>query len=265
MIDPVLISNAYPGDDLVARVTGTTGVDYFHASGRKSLQDIEAVLAGVRRELRSFTSILDFGCGCGRIMLWLGGIAQTAALHGVDIDQQAVQWAQQHMPDAKIYANAHLPPLDYETGSFDLIYNHSVFTHLDEQHQDLWLAELQRVTRPGGLVLLTVHGEHAFAEYERGHKNSAGIRNKLEAEGFAFLREDGHEGGPFPDFYHTSFHAPWYVFAHWSRWFAIRAYIPRGSLDYQDFVLLERLPDTEARPTLPPLAYPKHEELAANL
>ena len=46
--------------------------------------------------------------------------------------------------------------------------------------------------------------------------------------------------GRFPDFYHSTFHAPWYIFEHWSRWFTVAAFLPRRSMDYQDFVLLHR-------------------------
>jgi len=46
---------------------------------------------------------------------------------------------------------------------FDFIYAFSVFTHLSESGQVAWLAELSRILRPGGYLLMTTHGE-AFAE-----------------------------------------------------------------------------------------------------
>lgn len=52
---------------------------------------------------------------------------------------------------------------------------------------------------------------------------------------------------PYPDFFLTTFNAPCYVFAYWSRWFRIRAHELVCSLDYQDFVLLERLADDNLR------------------
>ena len=236
-----LSCDSWPGDDLVARVTGTTDRSWFYESGRRSVTDIEAVLALSRRDFSSFTSILDFGCGCGRILLWLGELAKSSALHGVDIDEKAVRWAQQNLPYASVKVNQPSPPLDYEDGFFDLVYNHSVFSHLDEELQDRWLSELRRVTRPGGWLILSVHGEHAFAEFERTHTDvGSDLQRAFQNRGIAHLRDDGWVGGPFPDFYHTTFHASWYIFEHWSRWFQIRGYVPRGSLDYQDFVLLQR-------------------------
>lgn len=245
MSDLRRFTEAWPGDHLAARVTGTADRDWFYESGRRSVQEVEAVLAVIQRPLESFTSILDFGCGCGRMLVWLGNLAKSSALHGVDIDPPAVEWAQHHLSYATVKANQPGPPLDYADNFFDLVYNHSVFSHIDEELQDRWLAELRRVTRPGGFLVLSVHGEHAFEEFERvgGAADPAALRRVLQDHGIVFLREDGWVGGPFPDFYHTTFHAPWYVFTHWSRWFRIRAYVPRGSLGYQDFVLLERLPD----------------------
>ncbi|MCA1657735.1 MAG: class I SAM-dependent methyltransferase, partial [Verrucomicrobiaceae bacterium] len=54
------------------------------------------------------------------------------------------------------------PPTPFADGSFDLVHGISVFTHLSEADQDRWLAELQRITEPGGAVLMSIQGEIAF-------------------------------------------------------------------------------------------------------
>jgi SAM-dependent methyltransferase len=48
--------------------------------------------------------------------------------------------------------------------SFDFIYALSIFTHLTEPLQSFWVEELGRVLRPGGHLLLTVHGESYLPE-----------------------------------------------------------------------------------------------------
>lgn len=235
---------AWPGDELVSRVTGATDREHFYITGQQSVTDIETVLAIVGRTLESFGTMLDFGSGCGRIMLWLEHLAETSALHGVDIDARAVAWTQANIPWATFKVNQPLPPLDYPDGYFDLVFNHSVFTHIDEHYQDEWLAELRRVVRPGGYVLLSVHGEHAFLVFEEIISKSGGnpdvIRQELRRKGISFLRDDAFVGGPFPDFYHSTFHAPWYIFEHWGAVFDIAAYVVKGSMGFQDFVLLQR-------------------------
>jgi SAM-dependent methyltransferase len=241
----------WPGEELTARVTGVTDRKWFFETGQRSVADTKAVLSLLGRDMASFETILDFGCGCGRMLLWLEEVGAKADLHGVDIDERAIRWVGENIPYVTAKVNQPLPPLDYPDGFFDLVFNHSVFTHIDEQYQDLWLSELRRVTKPGATLLLSVHGENAFFEYETASRNAGGhpqvVRDQLARDGIAYIREDPWVGSPFPDFYHTTFHAPWYVFDHWSRWFTIKAYVPRGSLNHQDLIMLERPADDEVR------------------
>jgi SAM-dependent methyltransferase len=51
-----------------------------------------------------------------------------------------------------------VPPLAFESESFDLVYALSVFTHLTAELQLAWRDELRRVLRPGGFLLVTTHG-----------------------------------------------------------------------------------------------------------
>ena len=55
------------------------------------------------------------------------------------------------------------------TGTFDLVFSHSVFTHIDEHYQD----ELARPSSggwssPAGYVVLSIHGETAFTSVRGG-------------------------------------------------------------------------------------------------
>lgn len=232
-----------PGDVLLARVAGTTDRQWFRDSGRDSVRELERTLALADRTLASFASILDFGCGCGRVLLWLEEFGRAGALHGTDVDAQAVAWAAAHIPWCRFTVNDPDPPLPYPDGAFDLIVNHSVFTHIDERRQDAWLAELHRVARPGAFLVLSVHGEWALGE-ERGPAHE-----RLEDDGHLFMPEarPPAELG-LPAWYATAYHAPWYVFEHWGARFAIRGYVPRGALGFQDQVLLERTDGPPPRP-----------------
>jgi SAM-dependent methyltransferase len=250
----------WPGEELVLRVAGGADRDAFYESGRQSVADIERVLGLVDRSLASYGTILDFGCGCGRILLWVRDAAPASDLHGVDIDERAVRWVRANLPGVTAKVNATLPPLDYPDSHFDLVYNHSVFTHIDEADQDAWLRELWRVTKPGGHVLLTFHGERALDDFESHSANVGGgdwVRQQVRRHGIAFIKEDAFAGGPFPDSYHSTFHAPWYVLDRWGEVFAVRGFVPGGSLGFQDFVVLERRADDAPLPKpLGPLPAP---------
>jgi SAM-dependent methyltransferase len=160
-------------------------------------------------------------------------------------------------PHAKVSVNDDDPPLPFADNTFGLIFNHSVFTHIDEQRQDAWLTELHRVTRPGGLLILSIHGEIALGTHGEVARDALGeeigsIRMRLENEGIVFI--DGVQAAdcPLPDWYQHTYHAPWYLFEHWGKWFEIRSYVPGAALGLQDHVLFERAPNG-ATPR-PPLA-----------
>jgi SAM-dependent methyltransferase len=144
----------------------------------------------------------------------------------------------------------HEPPLPYRDHHFDLIINCSVFTHLDERLQDLWLAELQRVTRPGALLLLTVEGQTTWNRTreasERVGEDPEPWRAELESRGVVYISDDLFLGSTHPDFYHSTIHAPWYIFEHWTEYFDIAAYIPDGAIS-QDLIVFRRRPDGAPR------------------
>jgi SAM-dependent methyltransferase len=223
-----------PGGDLISRAVGGADRTWFCWTGRESVRELERTVGIAGRAMESFDSILDFGCGCGRMLLWMEELSRGRVLHGTDIDAEAIDWCREHVPYAHVAVNDADPPLPYRDGAFDLAFGHSVFTHLDEQRQDAWLSELQRVTSPGGFLVLSTHGEVALGD------DVWRIRERLQNEGVVFIDNVFGPEYPLPDWYQRTFHAPWYVFEHWGRWFEIRAYLPGGALGVQDQILLER-------------------------
>jgi SAM-dependent methyltransferase len=112
-------------------------------------------------------SVLDFGCGCGRLLRFLTPAADIARIHGADPDRAAAEWCRAHLPGAAVEISKPDPPLPWADSTFDLVLAVSVLSHLPEATLPSWLLELARVTRPGGLLVATVHGVHAAARLER--------------------------------------------------------------------------------------------------
>ena len=249
---------ALPPAHLVGRVVPPATADRvgtmlasYREGGRRTVIDFDRALTSVGREMRDYRRMLDFGCGPGRTLGWLGRVAADVELHGTDIDPDAIEWARRELPFADFAVAPHEPPIPYPDAHFDLVLNHSVFTHLDEARQDQWLAELRRVTEPGGVVLLTLHGPAVWSanatQLEMSGLDADHYRRRFASDGILFFEDDMNLGSSHPDFYRTTFHAPWYVFEHWAAYFAIEAYLPHAS-GPQDMVVLRRRYDDEPVP-----------------
>jgi SAM-dependent methyltransferase len=140
-----------PPRRLMVRVAGTADAEWFLRSGHAAYDAIVAKvpLAGVR-------SVLDFGCGCGRVTRYWHEFEGDVA--GSDLSPRAVEWCRRNLPFGDFHSNELAPPLQFDDGRFDLVYAYSVFTHLTAELQLAWRDELHRVLRPGGRLLFSTHG-----------------------------------------------------------------------------------------------------------
>jgi cyclopropane fatty-acyl-phospholipid synthase-like methyltransferase len=235
---------ALPPPELMFRVSGGTEPGYFLSSGQMTLEDFKAGLARIGSTLNDFERVLDFGCGCGRVMRWLACEVPPERIAGSDIDAPAIEWLARHIPSATLAVNPDLPPLAFDDQAFDLVLSYSVFSHLDERYQSAWLSELRRVTKPGAVLLLTVHGMTNWT-YTRDNVfnglnlDTATMERELSECGLLYWTGDGWDVH-FPKFYHTAWHTTAYIRQHWSRWFDVVDIIEGGGRPTQDLVVLRR-------------------------
>jgi SAM-dependent methyltransferase len=218
-----------PPADLRAQTAGTDNIEWFHASGRITCDVWNAALVSVGHQLSDFGTVLDFGCGPGRVLRWLQARFPRARFVACDNDPAAIAWIRTHYPSVEVVTTATdgLPPMPVERDAIDLVLAFSVFTHLDVPYQDAWLSELQRVLRPGGFLLASISGPRMLhhTRYRSGHGNLDELERQLPAlatDGVVHWRGDGWERA-FPDYYHTTFHTHDYIRRHWSSWFDVLA------------------------------------------
>jgi SAM-dependent methyltransferase len=202
-------------------------------------------------------SLLDFGAGSGRILQFLALYAKSCRLVGADVDEAAVDWCAKHLDFAAFRCLPRRPPSPFADGEFDALYAFSVFSHLPEELQLAWLAELARITRPGAALVLTVHGRHVIDEITSGRRFHANptaealqrALPELERRGFAFFP---YRKLRFRDRENKRFFASWdleeygdtfilepYVRERWTRWFEVVA-LHEAPDDWQDYVVLRR-------------------------
>lgn len=226
-----------PPESLRWRVVGNRDEGAFLESSQRAIKFFNGVLGKAGKSFSDFDAILDFGCGCGRLIRSLPQIT-NAKLFGSDIDAEAINWCDQNIKDAKFSVNGEYPPLPFESNSFDLIYASSVFTHIDEEHQFKWLEELKRVSKPGGFLILTFREKHNVDQIA-----NEGIRKTVEADlerkGISYIRTKFWEG-IFPDWYGGTYHTPEYIRENWGRYFNLIDLAPPGVIT-QSSALLQNI------------------------
>ena len=134
---------------------------------RAGIEHAEMIADKVRKyrpggELRADRPvILDWGCGPGRVVRQLANCLEPieSELHGTDYNAKTIRWCSRHLPDIRFEQNEIAPPLSFSDGQFDVIYGVSVFTHLSESGHFAWRDELARLLAPGGLLIITLHGD----------------------------------------------------------------------------------------------------------
>lgn len=230
---PLFIPRAWlPPMDLRKRVNGFRDIHSFLAIGRVCADDVIRAVTSAGRDPASFRSVLDFGCGCGRTIMWMPERLPNAKLTGTDCDGEAIAWCRHHLPESmgRFDLNEALPPLEYAGGSFDLVYVVSLFSHFDRASEEAWLGELARVTASGGLVIATVHGEYCWRD--QGEE----LVRQVRETGFGYVFSDP-KGSPA---FQTSYHSESHVREHFGGHFTVLDYIPRGLNRHQDVVVLEK-------------------------
>ncbi len=157
----------YPPPEMIRLVAGISTPHRFYQrfmqGGAQVAERIVALLARSGRAIEPTDNVLDFGCGCGRVMRWWKDLEGTR-LHGTDYNPYLVEWCRQNLPFAEFSVNGLEAGLALPGDAFDLVYSYSVFTHLPAELQRPWLDELVRVTAPGGLLVLTFHGEQTLTD-----------------------------------------------------------------------------------------------------
>jgi SAM-dependent methyltransferase len=138
----------------------------------------------VRHTQTNVGSILDLPCGHGRVLRFLRAEFGRAHITACDIDPNSVGFCERSFGSVGARSTTELSKLIFPQ-QFDLIWCGSLVTHLDQQHTKDLLNCFCRHLAPGGLCLITTHGEMTRELLETGAESywlSPGRRNKVLAE-----------------------------------------------------------------------------------
>ena len=172
-----------PSPTLIFKIIARGWAGEYWQLGEEAARELIGHLEKSGIDIAKSESILDFGCGCGRLIRHLRRSTE-ATLFGSDINEDLIAWCSRNLPFGSFDVNGLEPPLRYPDEHFDLIYHISVFTHLGAELQLRWMKELRRVLRPGGAMLFTTHGElyREFLDDEQWQRLQAGEVVVIEAD-----------------------------------------------------------------------------------
>jgi SAM-dependent methyltransferase len=161
--------------------------------------------------------LLDFGSSSGRNLAVLRrAFGDRLQLFGADPAAPSVRWLKENVAGVEAIISNPNPPLPWADDTFDLIIAKSIWTHFSPKAATDWLAEMNRILRPGGHLMFSTHGPHDIAyrltydipppAYDRFGGNPHWTRDafladtigNLETSGFYFqpYRQTGPQAGP---------------------------------------------------------------------
>ena len=122
------------------------------------------------KPLRNST-IMDFGCGYGRILRLMYYFSDPHRIWGVDAWQRSIDTcAEARMLGNFVQSESVPTSLPVGETQFDVAFSFSVFTHLAPTAADACLAAVRRHMKEGGLFIATVRP----VEYWRAHDQNHG-------------------------------------------------------------------------------------------
>ena len=121
-----------------------------------TLDEIRHVLTEMGRSLDDVQHVLDFGCRSPGMLEELRGALNGAEIRGAALRARNPADPQAERDAAPIAPLAEWPPLAEPDASIELVVDCGTLSSFDEPHLRAWLAELERLTRPEGVVLVSL-------------------------------------------------------------------------------------------------------------
>jgi SAM-dependent methyltransferase len=166
-----------PPENLQLRWNGATGLELL-TQGKVFYRRARAAFARHADGPLTDASVLDFGCGWGRLTRFFIRDIAPGDLFGCDPVESILDVCRESGVQAELARCDPRPErLPFER-PFDLVLAFSVFTHLSEPAHRACLRAIHDSLAPGGLLLATIRSPG----YLLGHEMGAPLREQLDGE-----------------------------------------------------------------------------------
>jgi ubiquinone/menaquinone biosynthesis C-methylase UbiE len=119
---------------------------------------VEDVSREIRKAKIKAQDILDFGSGIGNSLPHFTDFFPLAAITCADVSHRSLDISRlRHKHIQARHVEIEEFKLPFQDGSFDLCFSACVFHHISHSEHEHWLAELKRVTRKDGVLIIFEH------------------------------------------------------------------------------------------------------------
>ncbi|MEM8686992.1 MAG: methyltransferase domain-containing protein [Pseudomonadota bacterium] len=109
----------------------------------------------VHAGLKNGMSVLDFGCGSGRLSTQIAKSAKLKSYLGIDLVQELLDYADNKTPATFTFEKSLGLTIPAKDNTFDIVFCFSVFTHLVQVHSFIYMEEFFRTLKPGGRLVFS--------------------------------------------------------------------------------------------------------------
>jgi SAM-dependent methyltransferase len=156
--------------------------NFYKKSGEETAVFLRDISIKYLQDLPSI-KILEWGCGPGRVVRHIPlFFPSNANTYASDYNEATVKWCKQNILNVEFLLNDLRPPLKLGSNFFDFIYSISVFTHLSEENSHQWIAELYRIAKPGGILVISTNGD-SRQKFMLNHELKAYLENGILIRG----------------------------------------------------------------------------------
>jgi ubiquinone/menaquinone biosynthesis C-methylase UbiE len=137
-------------DSAITAVDGSHGEDIVQLTGRWSAEQVRSAL-----DIGEEDTVLELGCGIGRIGRELAPYCCNWI--GVDISENMIHHAgsrMHHLDNVCFHRLIRSDLAMLQDSSIDKAYSIAVFCHMDKEDLYLYMQELNRVIKPGGIIFV---------------------------------------------------------------------------------------------------------------
>lgn len=192
-------SGIVKGDGMLGKDISLATMEHYFIIGRSSIDLIIAAMEKVGMDKGDARTVLDFGCGYGRVIRWLKGYFSEAAISGYDIDRNAISQVGEFFGVDAFQIDAEWTNIPDK--KFDIIWVGSVFTHLNEEKFLRLMKLLTGLLNDNGIICFTTHGNlvvHRLRTRERNYNLAddviAGVIDQYDRSGYGYSDYSNYPG-----------------------------------------------------------------------